>query len=225
MIGHKIDAKKIEAKIPESLCSLDLQLSILEPQLANGDWFFSTQRPSLADISLYYQLNWANRISAGEGVSDLTGGSIRDIDTSGIEEVFNADRYPNILTWFQKFKKFMDLLPSTQTRLLAEDVDQTLREFLLASPQRIAPDLLPTSAPPNRMLNQKLGLNLGTEVSVAPDDTGRDDPTHGTLKAISPEEVVISPNQLYSAPALLADIKLHFPRLGFVVRPKPLAKL
>ena len=51
LIGHPIDADKLEKKIPENLLNLDMQLSILEPLFASttdGGFVFSTPKPSLA---------------------------------------------------------------------------------------------------------------------------------------------------------------------------------
>lgn len=48
--------------------------------------------------------------------------------------------------------------------------------------------------------------------------TSIDSPTLGTLVALSPEEVVITPRKLDDTPAEV-DVRIHFPRLGFVVRP------
>lgn len=42
-------------------------------------------------------------------------------------------------------------------------------------------------------------------------------PTYGSLVDLSPEEVVIKPQPLASKDAI--DVHIHFPRLGFVVRP------
>jgi hypothetical protein len=50
-------------------------------------------------------------------------------------------------------------------------------------------------------------------LSIAPDDTGRDNPTVGTLVRIGVEEVVIRPNEKAEV-----GVRVHFPRLGFVVR-------
>jgi len=46
-------------------------------------------------------------------------------------------------------------------------------------------------------------------------------PTLGTLLALSPEEVVIKPAKLEAGGGGqgLVDVRVHFPRLGFVVRP------
>lgn len=48
-------------------------------------------------------------------------------------------------------------------------------------------------------------------------------PTVGKLVALSPEEVVIKPQPL--EPVASVDVRIHFPRLGFVVRPTPSSKL
>ena len=53
----------------------------------------------------------------------------------------------------------------------------------------------------------------GARVSVAPDDTGRNFPTVGKLVKIGVEEVVIEP-----AEKAELDVRIHFPRLGFVVK-------
>lgn len=69
-------------------------------------------------------------------------------------------------------------------------------------------------------LDMQRGLVRGAVVSVAPDDTGRDDPTIGTLVGCQVEEVVITP-----AERGLLDVRVHFPRVGFVVKVVEEAKL
>lgn len=49
-------------------------------------------------------------------------------------------------------------------------------------------------------------------------------PTYGILLATSPEEVVIKPRQIGDQPPLV-DVRVHFPRMGFVIRPVKEAKL
>ena len=48
-------------------------------------------------------------------------------------------------------------------------------------------------------------------------------PTIGTLVALSPEEFVIKPQRL--DPPASIDVRVHFPRLEFVVRPANEGKL
>ena len=54
---------------------------------------------------------------------------------------------------------------------------------------------------------------LGASVSVVPDDTGRGNPTKGTLVKIGSEEVVIKPDEEAEL-----DVRIHFPRLGFIMK-------
>jgi hypothetical protein len=53
----------------------------------------------------------------------------------------------------------------------------------------------------------------GVVASVTPDDTGRGDPTVGSLVKIGVEEVVIEPEKKGEI-----EVRVHFPRLGFVVK-------
>jgi glutathione S-transferase len=57
------------------------------------------------------------------------------------------------------------------------------------------------------------GCRLGDEVSVTPDDTGRD-PVRGTLLAASGDRVVLGRTD-----PIVGRINLHFPRAGFDVAP------
>lgn len=52
-------------------------------------------------------------------------------------------------------------------------------------------------------------------VSIAPEDTGTAYPTLGNLVALSTEEAVITP----PTRPRIGRVRLHFPRLGFVVKP------
>jgi hypothetical protein len=52
---------------------------------------------------------------------------------------------------------------------------------------------------------------LGDQVSVAPDDTGRD-PVSGELVALSINEIAIRRHD-----PVVGDVTVHFPRAGFVV--------
>lgn len=54
-------------------------------------------------------------------------------------------------------------------------------------------------------------------------DGNENSPTIGWLIDLSPEEVVIKPLELDTS--ALVDVRVHFPRLGFVVQPFREAKL
>ena len=73
--------------------------------------------------------------------------------------------------------------------------------------------IVPAAAPPHDLLDTQRGLTPGVVVNVAPDDTGRDNPTIGRLVTIGVEEVVIEPVTKGGL-----EVRIHFPRLGFVVK-------
>ncbi|KAF2648655.1 hypothetical protein K491DRAFT_698750 [Lophiostoma macrostomum CBS 122681] len=212
LIGHPLDAKKLGDKLPQHLSNLDLHLSLLEPTLKSGTWAIPTSAPSLADISLYYQLKWGLDISAGKGVENLTGGGMRDTEKSVTDSIFNKERYPGIWNWFHALEAYINSLPDLEKTVdgLKSEWKDALCGCDLVPVEKC---LVPTSAPEYTDLDVQRGLISGAAVSVAPDDIGRDDPTVGTLVKIGIEEIVIAPTERGEL-----DVRIHFPRLGFVVR-------
>ncbi|CAK4032536.1 glutathione s-transferase like [Lecanosticta acicola] len=223
LIGHKLDPDKLEKKLPENLSKLDTQLSLLEPLLAetDGPWIFSTPSPSLADVSVYYELLWGSEIASGRMTSHITQGGHGDEALEGATPVFNAQRYPALFSWYRRMQLYFDALPSVEDQ--TTPLERVLEQMKKAPALGQKSLLLPTPRSTHAELDERTGLKIGSLVSVVPDDTGRDDPTIGTLVAISPEEVVIKPQALES-PATV-ETRVHFPKVGFVVRPVPESKL
>lgn len=116
----------------------------------------------------------------------------------------------------------MARLPSTETRVEGGSNGGAWRDAIAqCAVSTDAGVLLLTPAPQHVEFDRKSGLLPGVQVSVAPDDTGRDDPTLGTLITLSPEEVVIQPRETKGEEKRGGRVSawVHFPRLGFVVRP------
>lgn len=226
LIGHKLDANKLERKVPGNLAGLDTFLSLLEPLFADGGWVLGGEKPSAADVNLYYQLDWGEKISRGEGIEDLTGERATNGSGEGMREVFNRDRYPGLHAWFDKFTKYIEALPSMETRVERGDeqsVDGIMRQLEQTERDQEVP-LLPTPNASLGGLDERIGLSLGSRVSVAPRDTGHNDPTTGTLTGISPEEVVIVPDVPEAVgkagkKARVEGVRVHFPRVEFVIIP------
>ncbi|KAK3063106.1 hypothetical protein LTR53_019057, partial [Teratosphaeriaceae sp. CCFEE 6253] len=71
LIGHVLDPGKLEKKIPENMSRFDMQLSLLEPMFDGAGergaspWVFSTKKPSLADLALFYQTWWGTEVAKG----------------------------------------------------------------------------------------------------------------------------------------------------------------
>jgi glutathione S-transferase len=228
LIGHQLDPDKLARKLPQNLSGLDLQLSLLEGLFTTSakHWIFDGPGPSAADIALWYQLDWGEKISRGEGIADLTGGGTKDGDGEGVQSVLNAERYPGLLAWFDRVKLHFDALPSTETRVDrgdergANEVLARLGRGASACAGEENVPLIPTPAGPHAALDARNGLVPGVQVSVSPDDTGRESPTVGTLVALTPEEVVISPQTIDGREAAVGPVRIHFPRIGFVIRPQ-----
>lgn len=227
LIGHKLDAEKLGRKVPLNLSGLDDHLSVLEPQVAGGKWLFHTATPSAADVALYYQLDWAEKISRGEGVGDLTGGGAVDGSGEGITAVFNAGRYPNLSEWFRRLSQYLGSLPSTETRIEGNDENSIAQTLARLKSSTLSKELtlLPTPAPPHTTLDARNGIKPGSVVSIAPDDTGRGSPTIGKLLAITPEEIVLSPDGIGGQGPAVGEVRVHFPKIGFAIRPVSQAQL
>ncbi|KAF2637318.1 hypothetical protein P280DRAFT_114643 [Massarina eburnea CBS 473.64] len=213
LIGHALDAEKLGRKRGVQLSALDLHLSVLEPGFGNGvDWALATKVPSLADVALYYQLRWGMDISAGKGLYDLTGGGARDARGDFVGVVFNRERFPGLWDWFRRFEEYLGSLPDREMRRSGDE--EAWKNDLKATPLLKEEDMLvPVAVGRHAMLDGERGLVKGAVVSVAPDDTGRDNPTVGTLVGLGVEEVVVETVEKGEV-----DVRIHFPRLGFVVR-------
>lgn len=214
LIGHKLDPEKLKAKVPQNLAVFDMHLSLLEPLFAGGDgkWVFPTDTPSLADLSLYYQVRWGVDIAAGRGIYNLTGGGTGDTDTDVTRSVWNAERYPGLWRWFHAFEKYNQGLQDLET-VVGQGDEAWKGELEKASFWDEESVLVPAAAEPHTLLDEQRGLKPGVIVSVAPDDTGRGDPTVGRLVKIGVEEIVIEPEMEGEI-----RVRIHFPRLGFVVK-------
>jgi glutathione S-transferase len=209
LIGHQLDPEKLGAKIPQNLANLDMHLAMLEPTFkTKGKWAIPTPTPSLADVSLYYQLRWGIDIGSGRGIYNLSGGGTKDEQKEDVTaRIFNEQRYPGLWSWFHAFEAYMNSLPDLQSTNPDGWLDAVKRSEPLSDEKLLVPTAVDGPTDVQR------DLVRGASVSIAPDDTGRDNPTLGTLVKIGVEEVVIKSHEKAEV-----DVRVHFPRLGFVVK-------
>ena len=175
LIGHRIDAEKLGRKLPENLSKLDMQLSMLEPLFAGaeGGFVFVTEAPSLADVALFYQLQWGMETAAGRTTEHITKGEAKDGELEGMTPVFNAQRYPGVYAWYKTFERYLENLPSTEeTNENFDEVAKQMKDAPTLGPKSL---LLPTPRSTHADLDKKCGLTEGALVSVAPSDTGKDE--------------------------------------------------
>lgn len=188
LIGHPIDAEKLERKIPENLSRLDQQLSMLEPLFHHGPagvkdadggagggnaWIFSTAAPSLADLALFYELHWAREISSGRMTEGITAGETSDPRLEVMDPIFNMQRYSGAYSWFTTMERYFEGLE--QVEEVSEDLDAVLEEIRQSPELGRKSLLLPTPRETFAELDAKNGLTEGAVISVAPDDTGKNE--------------------------------------------------
>jgi hypothetical protein len=138
---------------------------------------------------------------------------VKDTEEPVADGVFNKERYPGVWNWFHALESYIDSLPNLEKIVSEKGTEDWKSALHQSSLLPLSSCLVPTSAPGHAELDVQRGLVPGVAVSIAPDDTGRDDPTLGTLVKIGVEEVVITPVERGEL-----DVRIHFPRLGFVVR-------
>lgn len=85
--------------------------------------------------------------------------------------MFNDSRYPALHAWFARMTAYMAALPSVET--IATDPGTPLTA--MKDWTGVERELIPTPASQHMDLDEKNGLMAGVRVSVAPDDTGRDE--------------------------------------------------
>ena len=204
LIGHKLDPDKLHRKMPEKLSEVDMQCSMLEAMLEDTStqrpWVFDTKTPSMADIAFYIQLDWGLKNSHGAYVENLTGGDAGGVGEGDLtmDPVFNEERYPKLLEWYKSVQAYFREQPSTETKINSSKTGK-IEEFLKRMknlPFQPEIPMLRTPALPFDELDSKSGLVKGAAVAIIPDDTGRGDPTVGTIVGTSPEEIVISPESI-----------------------------
>ncbi|OAG06223.1 uncharacterized protein CC84DRAFT_1092043 [Paraphaeosphaeria sporulosa] len=212
LIGHTLDPAKLAAKVPQNLGAFETHLSLLEPTLKDSSkWLMPTEAPSLADISVYYQLKWGMDIARGKGVYNLTGGNVGEDGEDIAQVVFNEERYPGVWAWFNRFEAYISSLPDLQTEITSADT--RWKEDIRRMEGEASLGLVPTPAGPNKELDGRRGLVEGVLVSVVPDDTGKGNPTVGTLMHVGVEEISIKPEEKGEV-----HVVVHFPRVGFVIK-------
>ncbi|KAK7550245.1 hypothetical protein IWX92DRAFT_375066 [Phyllosticta citricarpa] len=233
LIGHPLDAEKLARKIPENLTNFDVHLNVIEDWLIDAEqaqnksqnkpWLLNTSKPSAADIAVWYQLKWGQDVARGQNTNVLAGCEPQkgEATTVPIDDVFNSTSYPSVWAWFERFAAYVEVLPNLEKR--SEDSNEALCAIKKSELVNINDSEVQQIAPKLDIFSS-IGLKRGAEVVVSPNDTGRADPTYGTLIDISAEQVVIQPGRVDGRPPDI-QVRLHFPRVGFVIRPSNTSKL
>ncbi|KAF5322821.1 hypothetical protein D9619_000292 [Psilocybe cf. subviscida] len=191
--GAPIDAQAFADYSPVAISTLSTHLSLIEEQLADGrKYLFRTSGPSLADIAVYFILNWA-RVLPG-------GGQLIDAE-------------PAIKKWIdrinEEISELRKLIPEP-TELTGVDAADAIKGAEHEPYGQVGFDAIEAS---------RLGMHKGMEVKVTPEDTGRAHPTFGTLVALGKHEITIEVTPKGDGDAANHRVvRVHFPRLAFSIR-------
>lgn len=161
---------------------LNAHLVLLRELLADGRAFLLGRVPGAADLGAYHAL-WHLRRAGGDASA---AGTVLEL----------LPTLKSLLPWMDRVAAIGHGSPS---------------EMSAADALAVARDAVPSQPQSDPEAAALPGIAPGDEVSVTPDDSGRD-PVTGRLIAVTSMEVVVRRQD-----ARLGDVNLHFPRAGFDV--------
>ncbi|RXW25296.1 hypothetical protein EST38_g587 [Candolleomyces aberdarensis] len=193
--GAPINTAALAASRDNALSQLSSQLTLIEEQLCDGRaWLLDTERPGLADISVHFTLAWIKAFKPSK-------------------PLFDEAKFPNVLKWVDRLSSLLKAKRQEQG-VPANVTGAVAGETIVSS------DFEPYSIVGfDAQEGQRLRVQLGDTVRIAPDDTGRSYPTTGKLVALSLEEAVLE------VQGKKGTLKCHFPRLGYVIKAAKDSKL
>ncbi|KAL1723372.1 hypothetical protein EV715DRAFT_190629 [Schizophyllum commune] len=143
------------------------EITLVEEQLQDGrQWLFDTETPGLADLSVFFVLNWARSLP---GTSELFG---------------DKAKFAKTLEWLRNVQKYIQsqqaALPKTE-KISGKEAAQRIASATVEREE----------SPFDEKTATLLGVKHGEPVAVIPEDNSRDYPTKGLLVGLSDEEVVL----------------------------------
>jgi len=183
-----INVEAMVASRGKAISMLSTHLSLIEEQLSDGrEWLFDTELPSLADLSVHFVYAWVKGFR-------------------GVESLFDAKTFPRSLEWLARLTAYLGRLKQQQPAVLKINGKDAAARIAVASFEPYTVVGFDASE------GTRLGLKAGDEVSVAPDDSGRNFATIGKLVALNREEFVV---EVKGSAGL---VRCHFPRIMFTAR-------
>ncbi|KAF5331708.1 hypothetical protein D9611_007708 [Ephemerocybe angulata] len=189
MGAPSINAKGIIASRDGALSQLSSHLALLEEQLSDGrEWLLDTAQPGLPDISVHFILAWAKGFESAKSLWD-------------------EKRFPHVLAWLKRTSTVIAEKKKQQgppPKISGAEAGKIIASSDYESYSVVGFDTEEA---------QRLRLQLGDTVRIAPTDTGKNHPTTGKLVALNLEEVVL---EIQGKNGVL---RCHFPRLGYSIAP------
>ncbi|GBE80047.1 hypothetical protein SCP_0212490 [Sparassis crispa] len=186
-----IDLTQMASRQPEVKSAISSHLTLVEEQLADGrEWLLDTEAPGLADISFHFVFEW------------LQGPQFR-----ALHDLLDAQKFPKSLAWLSNMTAYIDSRQKTGASAFENITGEQAAKLIGSSP---CEDVSIVGF--DNVEAAHLGVKLGEDVSIEPQDTGKI-PTIGKLVALNREEAVIETRGTTGA-----VIRCHFPRLNFSIK-------
>ncbi|KAH8830819.1 hypothetical protein DL96DRAFT_1594433 [Flagelloscypha sp. PMI_526] len=199
LAGVPMDPQVMAAMRPLFLSKLNTSLHVFESQLSdNRSWVLNTNSPSLADIALHMIVSW------------LLSPAFKHLKAT---PPIPPSEFPRLTEWLDRFNAILrpaeGQAQKLQTAITGDEALKRLsNEVPLIAPASDASRVDVADA-------QRLGIQFGDLVGVAPEDTGRDGITTGRLVVLNPSEVVI---EIQGGDPGVGLMRCHFPRGGYRIK-------
>ncbi|WAR56149.1 hypothetical protein PtB15_6B894 [Puccinia triticina] len=197
-LGNSIDVNQIKKMRPYIISQLQVHMAFLEEifQESGGDFVMQTEYPGFLDVSIYFLFRWINVMG-------------QDKDLYGPE---SESTFPRLRKWVEVMREFYEKNKANapSTRISGNEASRKIPE-----PPRTSGEVEPKTRE-----DRLLGLTLGSQVAVTPDDSGKV-PTMGRLVEINGSTISIIVKRRDGSGQ---ECKLCFPRFGFSVLPASLAE-
>ncbi|KAL1739633.1 hypothetical protein HDZ31DRAFT_68741 [Schizophyllum fasciatum] len=167
MTGAPIDPAMMKAVRGRSLSTMAAHMTLLEEQLADGrQWLLETTTPGLADLSVFFVLNWARSLP---GTSTLFA---------------DKGKFARTIEWLGNVQEHIRGLQAALPDTEQISGEEAARRIASGTVERETPTFDQAAA-------ELLGVKRGDSVAVVPEDNSRDFPTTGLLVGLNDEEVVL----------------------------------
>ncbi|CCG81492.1 Predicted protein [Taphrina deformans PYCC 5710] len=165
LLGVPFSAEKMAEARPQTLSTMLSVLSVIKRTfLDNGDreFFLGGERPSTADMYLYWSVNWGLN---GHG---------------GARPEISPETHPEIFAWLSRVAAFLG--PRRQDTKISWS---EAKAVLLKPPVHEYAKFVPHDE------HNVLGLGRGRQITVTPTDSGRTHPQPGELISLNDDQVCL----------------------------------
>ncbi|TRM68087.1 hypothetical protein BD626DRAFT_545308 [Schizophyllum amplum] len=182
-------------KVPAAFLS-DRSKTLVEQQLSDGrQWLFDTETPGLADLAVFFVLDWVR------GFPGVGG------------ELFDKVKFGRTVEWLDNLSAHLKGLKASLPKPEKVSGKEAAARIATASVETLAFDDKSRRAFPafDETAAGLLGVKQGAVVSIVPEDNSRDYPTTGLLVGLNDEEYILE------VKGEAGTCLCHFPRMRYAV--------